>query len=264
MQREVAPVGARAVSLDLWGTLIRSHPAFKPARTRLLGEAFGIDAARDAAADLAFRGADRAADVTAERTGEDVGFAARIAAFHAAAAEAGLAGREMPDAASLLALEAAQDALVRRFPPQPFTPGVTDLLLRLGRAVPVAVGSNTGMLGGATMRTALAAAGMLPAFRVLLFSEELGAAKPSERFFSATHGALSALTRGGLSREDVVHVGDNLVADVDGARACGLGAVHVNAPGAPGIEAVLEALLREPTPAAPVAAAAVVGADAAR
>lgn len=239
-----------AISLDLWGTLIRSHPEFKPARTRMLGEAFGIDATQDPAADATFREADRRADDDAERLGTDVGFAPRVLAMHGAAVRVGLSTAPAPDAAALAALEARQGGHVEAFPPQPYGERVVPLLLALGDRLPLAVTSNTGMLGGATMRRALAANGLLPAFRVLVFSNEVDAAKPSPEIFRATHGALAALTPGHvdaeaapLARAGVLHLGDNPVADVDGALRFGFAAQRVNVGDAPPIETVLRGLL---------------------
>lgn len=244
----------KALSLDLWGTLIRSHPDFKPARTRMLGQAFGIDSARDAQADAAFRSADRQADDDAERLGADVGFVPRVLAMHASAVAAGLSSAPAPDAASLAALEAVQSEHVTRFPPQPFSDAVPDLLLALGDLLPLAVTSNTGMLGGATMRRALAANGLLPAFRVLVFSNECGAAKPSPAIFSATVGALAAVAPQQLGNPaadhpltpaQILHVGDNPLADIAGAKTSGLAAAHVNVEGATHIDQLLSAVLTQ-------------------
>lgn len=242
----------KAISLDLWGTLIRSHPDFKPARTRMLGQAFGIDPAQDAQADAAFRAADRQADDDAERLGIDVGFAERVLAMHAAAVERGLSSVAAPDGAALLALEAVQAEHMTRFPPQPFSDNVPSLVLVLGDLLPLAVTSNTGMLGGATMRRALAANGLLPAFRVLVFSNEVGAAKPSATLFAATTSALDAVAprhptsdpaAPALDHANILHVGDNPVADIAGGLASGLSAVQVNVDGSAHIDQVLTAVL---------------------
>jgi HAD superfamily hydrolase (TIGR01549 family) len=76
----------------------------------------------------------------------------------------------------------------------------------------------------------------------ITYSQEAGAEKPDGRIFDL------ALRRAGVQAEGVVHVGDSLVADVDGARRSGLRAVWVNRSGLPippGVESVpnLEGLL---------------------
>lgn len=250
MQQVVERPEVEALSFDLWSTLIKSHPEFKPARTALLLSSFGMDPARSAEADLCLREADRAADLEAERTGADVGFAERVLTMHQGALARSLADSAAPDAAELTRLEREQEAICARFAPLPYSPLVPGLLLRLGALVPVAVTSNTGMLGGATMRGALAANGLLPAFRVLVFSNEVGAAKPSERIFSATLGALASLHGAPLPPARVLHVGDNAVADIEGAQRAGMAHQLVNVAGAPPIEDVLSSLVESLRPAA--------------
>ncbi|NNL84603.1 MAG: HAD family hydrolase [Myxococcales bacterium] len=62
-------------------------------------------------------------------------------------------------------------------------------------------------------------AGFAPLFRHVVVSEEVGFRKPRPEIFDAV------LARSGLAAEDVLHVGDNLVADVSGAKAKGMPAV---------------------------------------
>ena len=61
-------------------------------------------------------------------------------------------------------------------------------------------------------------AGIAHLFRAVLISEELGVAKPDPRFFQAAIDALS------LAPEDLLCVGDNPAADIEGARSAGIDA----------------------------------------
>lgn len=262
------PRSLRAVSLDLWGTLIRSDPRFKPARTRLLADAMGVPTARLEDADRLFRNVDRAADDVAQTRGVDVGFAERVQAMSSAVHDGGLDGPlTAVSVADLLSgcavtpplqdavvgqLHAAQDDLVRTYPPRPHSEDLPQKLMSLGAVLPLAIASNTGMLGGATMRTALAANGLLPAFRVAVFSNEIGASKPAARFFASVFHGLAAVTAGApLDPAQVAHLGDDARADVHGAKAAGMLAMRVNvgttaadaAPVLP-VDAALDRLLR--------------------
>jgi HAD superfamily hydrolase (TIGR01509 family) len=62
---------------------------------------------------------------------------------------------------------------------------------------------------------------------VVVFSGDVGWRKPDRRVFE------TAIARLQLAPQDVVHVGDELRADVWGAGRCGLATVWVNATGAP-------------------------------
>ncbi len=71
---------------------------------------------------------------------------------------------------------------------------------------------------------------LLPAVDAVLIAAEAGAAKPDAGIFH------SAIRRFGVRPEQAVHVGDSWRDDVEGARAAGLTAVHLQRPGeeAPG------------------------------
>lgn len=61
-------------------------------------------------------------------------------------------------------------------------------------------------------------------FEVIVSSFEAGYEKPDPRIFAI------GCARLGLQPEQVLHIGDNQVDDVEGARAAGLGAVHLERP----------------------------------
>jgi putative hydrolase of the HAD superfamily len=101
------------------------------------------------------------------------------------------------------------------------TPAVPDAVAALrSRGVVLGVISNTGRTPGRVLRRFLADAGLLPALDVLLFSDEAGVRKPAGAIFRA------ALARAGVEPDAGVHVGDDPVADVAGARDAGMRAIH--------------------------------------
>ncbi len=67
-------------------------------------------------------------------------------------------------------------------------------------------------------RGRLAASGIADRFEAILISEEMGIGKPDQRFFSAACAALR------LPPSDLLCIGDNPRADVDGARGAGIDA----------------------------------------
>ncbi|MFC6704791.1 HAD family hydrolase [Flexivirga alba] len=223
MQRQTRPGG---VSLDIWGTLLGSDPAFKPARNAMLRDAVAPHVPSDTF-DAAMRQADRDVDDVCVRDGVDIGFGGRI--------EATLIALDLPVAgvsAQLPELYAAQEALALGHPPRPLhvkLPAAVSVL-----PMPVVLTSNTGMLPGELMRKLLALAGFgaVPG----VFSNELGVAKPHPRLFGAACDLL------GIPAADVLHVGDNPDADVAGARAAGMTTALVQPDGVSTL-AVLEALL---------------------
>ncbi|MGC5167429.1 phosphoribosyltransferase family protein [Luteimicrobium sp. DT211] len=215
----------RAVSLDVWLTLLRSNPRFKAARDAALRSALRLPVPDDVFS-AALRSADVAADRLVEADGRDRGLAERVDLAVAALRRDGQAGPAagvaLAEAPELVAgLLARQRELALELPPLPLHPDLPALLAALAEHVPLAVTSNTGMLPGTTMRALLDAAGLLAPMGVLTFSDELGTGKPHAAVFAATVAGL------GVPAGDVLHVGDNPVADVCGALDAGLRAALV-------------------------------------
>jgi len=92
--------------------------------------------------------------------------------------------------------------------------------LRAG-GITLALLSNTMRTPGATLRQLLARFGLLDSFAHLTFSDEVGVRKPDPEIFALTLRAL------GVPPGEAVHVGDDAVLDVHGARAAGLRSVQV-------------------------------------
>jgi len=142
------------------------------------------------------------------------------------------------DAATLERLARAyqEPALTHR--PQ-LARGAADAVAEL-RARGFALGliSNTGRTPGLVLRRLLADAGLLEHFAVLAFSDERGVRKPASAMFGWVLAAAAMEPAG------AVHVGDDAVADVGGARSAGMRAIHfVPDAAAPG--AAADAVLRE-------------------
>ncbi len=82
--------------------------------------------------------------------------------------------------------------------------------------------SNTGRTGGRFLRPVQDRLGIGESFDVRIFSDEVGVRKPDRAIFQAALDELS------LTAEEVVHVGDDVVADVAGAKSIGMRAVWFN------------------------------------
>ncbi len=82
--------------------------------------------------------------------------------------------------------------------------------------------SNTGRTGGRFLRPVQERLGIGESFDVRIFSDEVGVRKPDRAIFQAALDELS------LAAHEVVHVGDDVVADVAGAKMAGMRAVWFN------------------------------------
>ena len=101
------------------------------------------------------------------------------------------------------------------------TPGAAETVRELrARGLRLGLISNTGRTPGRVLRRLLEDAGILPCFDVLVFSDEAGVRKPAAAIFRRV------LDRTRVDPARAVHVGDDAVADVAGARGVGMRAIH--------------------------------------
>jgi putative hydrolase of the HAD superfamily len=109
-----------------------------------------------------------------------------------------------------------------RFRAYPEVPGVLDELRELGVARVVV--SNWDV----SLRAVLDETGLAPLLDGLVISAEVGASKPDPAIFAR------ALAVAGVSAGEALHVGDTAAADLAGARAAGIRALHLDRSGADG------------------------------
>ena len=88
------------------------------------------------------------------------------------------------------------------------------------RGLLLGVISNTGRTPGRVLRRLLGDAGLLPSFDALAFSDEAGIRKPAPALFRRV------LDQAGMGPAGAVHVGDDAMTDVAGARGVGMRAIH--------------------------------------
>lgn len=242
----------RAVTIDFWGTLLFDPPSSDDAyRRRRVAEfeailrAAGVRVTR---ADL-----DRAYEASGAflgriwRENRDVPVERHVEAILDALGP-GVAGRLPPRTMPALVEAYARPALL--VPPAVDEGAGGALAALAGRGVTLCVVSNTMRTPGATLRELLRHYGLLDYFAHLTFSDECGIRKPDPEIFRLT------LRAAGAPAEAAVHVGDDPILDVQGARAAGMRVIQVTRRGVrpdaaafpdatiPGLAALPEALAR--------------------
>ncbi|REF29505.1 HAD family hydrolase [Calidifontibacter indicus] len=221
----------KAISLDIWGTLLRSDPAFKPARNEMLRAVLAPEVAADEF-NRVMRECDREADEISMGRGTDVGFAERVELTLAA-----LGSAIALTPADVDRLMHAQAELARAHHPLPLDERLPDLVAELAETRPVVLTSNTGMLPGVLMRDLLALAGFHGKVG-MVFSNEVGWAKPDRRIFETAITLVEGTAGEPIASSCVVHVGDNAVADEQGARAAGMTTALVRPDGKSTVDAL--------------------------
>jgi putative hydrolase of the HAD superfamily len=229
----------RLVTLDFWQTLFSdTDNSLRRAHTLRLERVRGVLAEGGAlydAAELASADTRAAAAFAAVwREHRDMAPEEQVRIF------LGVLDPALPTALGPLALDrvarAYQEPTLTHRPE--ITPAAADVVHELrGRGLILGVISNTGRTPGRVLRQLLADAGLLTCFDVLVFSDEAGVRKPAAAIFR------KALSQTGVEPARAVHVGDDPVSDVAGARGVGMGAIHY-VPGDAGDVAAADAVLR--------------------
>ena len=213
----------RAVTLDLWGTLFLDGPGSdeRYKRQRLAGmeaELAGVGIA------VAPARLERAYAATGRWLGSlwqvnrDVSVREHVVAL-LEAVDPSLPDRLSAECMAALIRAYASPALVA---PPAIDPGARKALETLAaEGVALAVVSNAMRTPGEVVRQVLAESELLPLFQVLTFSDECGIRKPAPAIFRLTLAAL------GVPPEDAVHVGDDPILDVEGARDAGLRVIQI-------------------------------------
>ncbi len=220
-----APLRAviKAVTFDFWGTLLLDSPAaderYKQQRLSGLAAVLNAMGIRVGRADL-----DRAYTASGRELQRRWRAQRDIPVEKAVEAILRSINPSLPEAIG----PAAVTELVRVYATPPlavpptFDPGAAEALHELKlRGISLGLVSNTMRTPGAVLRKILERRGLLDYFSVITFSDECGIRKPDPEIFRMT------LERIGVAPAEAVHVGDDPVLDVRGARAAGMRVIQM-------------------------------------
>lgn len=217
----------RALTFDCWGTLLLDGPGaddrYRQPRLAAMRAILGAAGVTVSQADL-----DRAYGESGRWLAQiwqhhrDVAVGEHVDAL-LGALDAELPGRLGASVRAELIDAYARPAL--RVPPVIDRGGPAALEALGARGLALAVVSNTMRTPGQVLRQVFAGAGLLEPFKVLTFSDECGIRKPDPEIFLLTLRAV------GVRPEAAVHVGDDPVLDVEGARDAGMRVIQVAARG---------------------------------
>ena len=210
----------RALTVDLWNTLICEPQQHDRASTRI--------AALHAALTAMGMPLDYATVQTAhtacgqqhaqlQATGRDCSAAAHVALFLAALGPEFTHEDAFTPAQRQQLTETYGDAAIN-VPPM-LMEGAVEVLAELrGMGLRLALISNTGRTPGRVLRLLMSEMGIADAFDTLIFSDEVGLAKPNPAIFDLALAALEVTTA------ETLHVGDDLVLDWYGAHQADMSA----------------------------------------
>ncbi|MPS71589.1 MAG: phosphoglycolate phosphatase [Chryseobacterium sp.] len=205
-------------SFDLWMTIIRSNPQFKPKRTVLLKEYFDIDKNVEEI-DKVIRHYDNLFNVISEKTGNHI---EREEVFFLILASLGkdIQGISVDD---LRGFFIRSDKLFLENIPLIIWKDIDHLLKKIKEKEKTAsILSNTAFIHGDSLRKVLRQLELEQYFSFMIFSDEIGMSKPNIKIFEYLYKKTQELRP--LHRSQIIHLGDSKIADQNGALSYGMNA----------------------------------------
>ena len=207
------------ISFDLWLTLIKSHPEFKERRAIFLRNEFNPFGYSANKIMEIVQSVDKISDRLNEINGKKV---TTECMYHRIMQKLGYD----PDAVTkdvYIEIKRKVNDLFMNYPPDFLNASIQPMLHSLkDEGYSLNISSNTGYIEGTTIVDTLKNLNIYKYFKFCIFSDQIGRSKPSIGFFEKVFEQTS------LEKREVLHVGDNIKADYEGALKFGFNALHVN------------------------------------
>ncbi len=213
-------------SFDLWLTLIKSNPKFKEERALYFFNHFNrdkksLDEVKDIIRDI---------DVMCNNINQCTGYS--IDAFEMYAMilhrlNYNYTGYKFRD---LHAIYHKLESLFFQYPPTLYDEDTLPTLRSIYEAGhTLSILSNTGFIRGFTIDHILIDLKIIGYFSFRMYSDEIGLSKPSAPLYSKLIEKVLTLRRHNpVFIREIVHIGDNFIADHEGAKAAGIDSIIIN------------------------------------
>ncbi len=203
------------ISFDVWLTLIYTNPAFKPARDALTSSFFDIKKDLKVVTET-FKHYDNCFTKVNEIVGLNLDSREMLLII--------LANLEVEieklNHSLLDSYEKEISNLFWQYPPIFLESNFYEIAERLVQQnISLSILSNTGFIEGKTLRAFFAHQKIDHFFTFQCYSDEAGLSKPSPLFYKYAFDTI--LTYKNLNKNQVLHIGDNPIADVKGANKFG-------------------------------------------
>ena len=203
-------------SFDLWLTLIKSNPDFKAKRDTLFKDFFSIDKDFDEV-----RKVIRHYDVLFNRISEKTGNHIEREEVFLLMLNALGKDIETVDENQLKQFFHQVDELFLNNRPVLLWENIEEILIKIkDNNKTASILSNTAFIHGDSLRKVLKHLGLADYFSFMVFSDEVKASKPNLRVFEIMFDKINDLRT--LEKKEILHIGDNKIADYDGAKTFGV------------------------------------------
>jgi putative hydrolase of the HAD superfamily len=212
-------------SFDLWFTLIKSNPAFKKERALFFHRNFNSLKKSIEEVEAIIRQVDIMCNSINEKTGGNIDSEEMylMVIYQMNNSHA------IFESINMHSLYEEIDQLFFRYSPVVFDAHTISSLDRLKQDTnrTFNVLSNTAFIKGSSLRVLLDHLELSKYFNFQVYSDEAGISKPHSGIYNILLENIYA-TRKDISSNEILHVGDNPIADIHGAKSAGINAFQIN------------------------------------
>ncbi|HTG54624.1 MAG TPA: HAD family hydrolase [Niabella sp.] len=208
-------------SFDLWLTLIRSNPCYKRKKSALFKEYFSINAPI-ANVEQLLRDYDVLSNSISEKKGLHM---SRDQIYYQVLSRLNINLKTISEAC-LQEFYRLCDDLFMKFKPVLIDPDIHLLFNKItAKGKTINILSNTAFVHGSILRNVLAYYELSDFFAFQFYSDETGYTKPNRKAFELVFDTANAIKK--VERSEIVHIGDNETADIEGAAAAGFQSILI-------------------------------------
>lgn len=209
------------LSFDLWLTLIKSNPEFKSKRNLLFKEYFDIDCSLEKVTEVV-----RYYDVLINNTNEKTGLNVDTFEIYCLILNALNIKIDEIEIKNLADFYKETELLFMQFKPNLIYPQIHLLFKEIvEQEKTINVLSNTGFIKGDTLRKLINNFELDQYFSFQLYSDETGFSKPNVKMFELVYDQIKKNKI--VKKLEVLHIGDNKIADYNGAINFGYNALLI-------------------------------------
>lgn len=213
-------------SFDLWLTLIKSNPSFKKERAKFFHKNYNYKNKSLEEVQLAFRNVDSMCNAINEKTGGNIDAEEMYLMVICMMNDYSLS----VDKIDTLELYQEMDRLLFKYLPQIYCDDTGLVLNKIRQKVDITLNilSNTGFIKGRSLRKVLDQLGLSNYFDFQIYSDEVGMSKPNRQLFLTLLEKVNAIKKTNGLPPSIIHIGDNPIADIAGAKAVGINSLLIN------------------------------------
>lgn len=220
--------GYQHFSFDLWLTLIRSNPLFKEERTKYFHQKFNFQHKTVSEIAAIFREVDLMVNVVNEKTGKNIDADEMYFMVISRINNGMLLLHDI----NWVLLEAEMEDLLYKHLPFVYSHETIKTLKHICQNTEntASILSNTGFISGKILRKVLNKLNLDSYFDFQLYSDEVGISKPNPDFFKLMLNQIAVIREtDSVNLNQIIHIGDNEIADIKGADSVGIHSLLINA-----------------------------------